>query len=66
MFEWVQTVQTFKVDKANNVKATQVFFQSWDIRDFDAVQNVQTFKVKIVYVFKALLRYFIYFFILNN
>ena len=55
MFEWVQTVQTFKVDLANNVKATQIIFQSWkvEIREFDGVQNVQTFKVKIIYVFKA-------------
>ena len=53
MFEWAQTVQTFKVDEANNVKAMQVFFQSWKVenREFDAVQNVQTFKVKIIYVF---------------
>ena len=54
MFEWVQTVQTFKVELANNVKATQVFFQSWkfEIREFDGVQNVQTFKVKIINVFR--------------
>ena len=53
MFEWVQTVKTFKVELAYNVKATQVFFQFWkvEIRELDGVQNVQTFKVKIINVF---------------
>ena len=53
MLEWVQTVQTFKVDLAYNVKASSVFFQSWRVEnwEFDRVQNIQTFKVKIIGVF---------------
>ena len=31
MFEWAQTVQTFKVYQAYNCKATPVFFQAWRV-----------------------------------